>query len=113
SGAGSDGARGLQAIRAGGGITIVQDPKEAKFGTLPKAAIAADGIDFKVSLDDIGPTILAIVERRRDASPRDASAPQSRLASQKSTPRPGGAAGPVPSRRSAAPLHADQSGPRR
>src|SRR5262245_26253030 len=82
SGAGSDGARGLQAIRAGGGITIVQDPKEAKFGTLPKAAIAADGIDCKVSLDDIGPTILAIVERRRDASPRDASALQSRLASQ-------------------------------
>ena len=66
SGAGSDGARGLQAIRAGGGATIVQDPKEAKFGHLPKAAIAADGIDFRVPLADISPTILAIVERRRE-----------------------------------------------
>ena len=66
SGAGSDGARGLQAIRLGGGATIVQDPKEAKFGYLPRAAIDADGIDFRVPLSEISPTILAIVERRRD-----------------------------------------------
>jgi two-component system chemotaxis response regulator CheB len=66
SGAGRDGARGLQAIRAGGGITIVQEPSEARFGQLPRAAIAADGIDFKVPLTDIAPTILAIVARRRE-----------------------------------------------
>jgi two-component system chemotaxis response regulator CheB len=68
SGAGSDGARGLQAIRAGGGATIVQDPEEARFSHLPKAAIDADGIDFRVPLSEISPTILAIVERRRERS---------------------------------------------
>ena len=68
SGAGSDGARGLQAIRAGGGATIVQDPDEAKFPRLPKAAIEADGIDFRIPLSEISPTILAIVERRREGS---------------------------------------------
>jgi two-component system chemotaxis response regulator CheB len=68
SGAGRDGARGLQAIRVSGGATIVQDPDEAKFAYLPKAAIAADGIDFRVPLSEISPTILAIVERRRERS---------------------------------------------
>lgn len=68
SGAGSDGARGLQAIRAGGGATIVQDPEDARFARLPKAAIDADGIDFRVPLSEISPTILAIVERRREPS---------------------------------------------
>jgi chemotaxis response regulator CheB len=59
SGAGRDGARGLQVIRAGGG---------AKFAQLPKAAIGADGIDFRVPLSEISATILAIVERRRERS---------------------------------------------
>lgn len=66
SGAGSDGARGLQAIRLAGGATIVQDPKEARFDRLPRAAIAAGGIDFRVPLAEISQTLLAIVERRRD-----------------------------------------------
>jgi chemotaxis response regulator CheB len=68
SGAGRDGARGLQVIRAGGGATIAQDPDEAKFAQLPKAAIGADGIDFRVPLSEISATILAIVERRRERS---------------------------------------------
>jgi hypothetical protein len=33
----------------------------ARFGRLPKAAIAADGIDFEEPLVDIGPTILTVV----------------------------------------------------
>jgi two-component system, chemotaxis family, protein-glutamate methylesterase/glutaminase len=75
SAAGIDGAMGLQAIRAVGGATIVQDAKEATFGRLPRAAIAADGIDFTIPLADISQTILAIVERRRE-SPR--SRPEAR-----------------------------------
>jgi chemotaxis response regulator CheB len=62
----SDGARGLQAIRAGGGATIVQDPKEARFDRLPRAAIDADGIDFRVPLAEISQMILALVARRRE-----------------------------------------------
>jgi len=81
SGGGSYGALGLQAIRASGGTTIVQDPEEARFRALPQAAIAADGIDFKVPLEDIGPTILAVVARRRSDSQRDSGA-ESRADSQ-------------------------------
>jgi two-component system chemotaxis response regulator CheB len=64
SGAGLDGAQGLQAIRAAGGITIVQDPDEARFPRLPEAALAADGIDFTVPLAEIAPTLLAVLARR-------------------------------------------------
>ena len=63
SGNGRDGARGLQAIKAGGGTTIVQDPRD-----LPRAAIAGHGTDFTVPLDEIAPTILALMSRRRDAA---------------------------------------------
>src|SRR5262245_5887502 len=46
SGAGRDGAIGLHAIKARGGTTFIQDPGQAKFPALPRAAIEADGIDF-------------------------------------------------------------------
>jgi two-component system chemotaxis response regulator CheB len=75
SGAGADGARGLQAIRAAGGVTIVQDPAEARFSRLPEAALAADGIDFTVPLAEIAPTILAVVSRRSEVPAPEASAP--------------------------------------
>jgi len=42
SGANQDGAEGLEAIRKAGGITAVQDPLEAIFPTMPKAALEID-----------------------------------------------------------------------
>ena len=42
SGAGSDGADGLAAIKAHGGRTLVQEPADAAFPSMPAAAIAAD-----------------------------------------------------------------------
>ncbi|PKM11641.1 MAG: chemotaxis protein CheR [Gammaproteobacteria bacterium HGW-Gammaproteobacteria-3] len=46
SGSGHDGAEGLNAIKAAGGITIVQRPDSAKFDSMPKAAIAQVEVDF-------------------------------------------------------------------
>ncbi len=40
SGTGSDGANGLRAIKAVGGLTLVQEPETAKFDAMPRAAIA-------------------------------------------------------------------------
>ncbi len=40
SGANEDGARGLQAIEAAGGLTLVQDPASAPMPTMPLAALA-------------------------------------------------------------------------
>ncbi|HSO78966.1 MAG TPA: chemotaxis protein CheB, partial [Chromatiaceae bacterium] len=41
SGMGSDGTLGLRAIKAAGGITLVQDPASAKFDGMPRSAIEA------------------------------------------------------------------------
>ncbi|MFO1369004.1 MAG: PAS domain S-box protein [Marinagarivorans sp.] len=46
SGTGSDGASGIRAIKAAGGITIAQEPESAKYDGMPKAAIHTGSIDF-------------------------------------------------------------------
>ena len=40
SGTASDGTRGMKAIKAEGGITFAQDEKSAKYGDMPRNAIA-------------------------------------------------------------------------
>jgi two-component system, chemotaxis family, CheB/CheR fusion protein len=59
SGMGSDGTLGLQAIRAVGGLTVVQAPASAQFDSMPKSAIA-------VGCDDIVDTANALPERILD-----------------------------------------------
>jgi len=61
SGGGIDGARGLQAIREAGGRTIVQTPAEARRSGMPAAALAGDGIDFVLNVDEIGPRVVELV----------------------------------------------------
>jgi two-component system, chemotaxis family, CheB/CheR fusion protein len=46
SGTLSDGALGLRAIKAEGGMTFAQDEASAKFRDMPRAAIAAGAVDF-------------------------------------------------------------------
>jgi len=46
SGAGSDGSLGLRAIKGEAGITMVQDPEEAEYPSMPKSAVASGVIDF-------------------------------------------------------------------
>ncbi|NYI01277.1 chemotaxis protein CheB [Cupriavidus plantarum] len=54
SGANDDGARGLHAIRAGGGMTWVQSPASAAVATMPEHAIARGAADRILPLADIG-----------------------------------------------------------
>ena len=46
SGAGSDGALGVQAIKEGGGIVFVQEPADAEYPMMPRSALAAGVADF-------------------------------------------------------------------
>jgi chemotaxis methyl-accepting protein methylase/signal transduction histidine kinase/chemotaxis response regulator CheB len=46
SGTASDGTEGLRAIKAESGITFAQDPKSAKFGSMPHSAIEAGVVDY-------------------------------------------------------------------
>lgn len=46
SGAGSDGALGVAAIKEAGGVILVQEPAEATFASMPQSAIATGVADF-------------------------------------------------------------------
>src|SRR5438309_5640933 len=46
SGSASDGALGLRAIKAEGGITFAEAPQSAKFDAMPRSAMASGAVDF-------------------------------------------------------------------
>ncbi|WP_051309182.1 PAS domain S-box protein [Desulfogranum japonicum] len=57
SGTGSDGAHGIRAIKASGGITIAQSSDSAKFDGMPIAAIQTGNVDLTLLPEEIGPTL--------------------------------------------------------
>src|SRR5262245_6592170 len=50
SGAGSDGAIGVRAVKESGGIILVQDPNEAEWASMPRSVIATGVADFVLSV---------------------------------------------------------------
>jgi len=63
SGMGSDGTLGLQAIKATGGLTVVQAPESAQFDAMPKSAIAAGCGDIVAPAAELPARILDYVRR--------------------------------------------------
>lgn len=61
SGTGSDGARGVRAIHAAGGCTLAQDPVEAKYDGMPRAAIESGCIDFVAGVAALGPQLARLL----------------------------------------------------
>ena len=53
SGTGEDGTAGLAAVKAAGGLVIVQDPEEAEYDGMPRSAIATGAVDLVLGIDDI------------------------------------------------------------
>lgn len=62
TGANEDGALGLAAVKRCGGLTIVQDPLEARIAIMPLAALKLQQPDHILSLNGIG-SLLAKLER--------------------------------------------------
>jgi two-component system CheB/CheR fusion protein len=60
SGTGSDGARGLRAIRAAGGLTMVQSPESARFDGMPRAALALGNPDVVADAGELGSRLAGI-----------------------------------------------------
>ena len=60
TGANDDGAAGLAAIRARGGLAIVQDPAGAQAPQMPRAALRIAGADQLLRLVAIGPRLAAL-----------------------------------------------------
>jgi len=59
SGMGSDGTQGLKAIREKSGMTLVQDPKTARFDGMPRSAIDAGLADAIVPVEEMPARIIA------------------------------------------------------
>lgn len=54
SGTGSDGMRGIRAIKEVGGLTLVQEPASARFDGMPRSAISTGLVDY-ISTPDLMP----------------------------------------------------------
>ncbi len=67
TGANRDGAAGLAAISAAGGITIVQHPAHALAPEMPSAALSVCRPTHVLPLDAIAPLISQSAQRHRDA----------------------------------------------
>ena len=75
SGADSDGALGLQAIRDEGGIAIVQSESSSKHPEMPRAALAAGAVDLILSPEEMGDALARIGKHPSltGREPRDAA----------------------------------------
>ncbi len=60
SGTGSDGTKGLKAIKDYGGITLAQDDASAAFDGMPKSAVLAGVVDFTLPPGDIPQKLVEI-----------------------------------------------------
>jgi len=72
SGTATDGTLGLKAIKAAGGVTLVQEVKTAKYESMPRSAIAAGVADFVLPPAGIARQLVAIArDARVPGEPRD------------------------------------------
>ncbi|OHX35295.1 chemotaxis protein CheR [Methylomonas sp. LWB] len=62
SGTGSDGTRGIRAIKEHGGMVMVQDEESAKFDGMPRNAIATGLVDFIMPPEDMPKQLMAFVK---------------------------------------------------
>ncbi len=58
SGTGTDGTKGIKAIKEHGGMVVVQNPSNAKFDGMPKSAISTGLVDWILSAKEIADEIL-------------------------------------------------------
>lgn len=58
-----DGTDGLKAIKASGGLSVLQDPADAQDPGMPTSALIGDDPDYCVPLDEIGPLLVDLVSK--------------------------------------------------
>ena len=70
SGMGSDGTLGVQAIKESSGAIFAQDPEEAKFGSMPRCAIATGLIDSVAPAAELAGKVVAFLNFERLPKPK-------------------------------------------
>ncbi|MBV9430545.1 MAG: PAS domain-containing protein [Hyphomicrobiales bacterium] len=68
TGAGSDGAVGVGAVKEAGGIILVQDPSEAEYPSMPRSAIATGMADFVLPLHELAARLAELVRNKESVS---------------------------------------------
>ena len=63
TGAMHDGAAGLMAVRAAGGIAVVQDPADAWVATMPESAVQVAGADHVVPIAELATLLVQLIQR--------------------------------------------------
>jgi len=58
-----DGTAGLMAIKRCGGVTVVQDPRDAAYSDMPLSALDGVHVDFCVALAEMGPLLTLLVSQ--------------------------------------------------
>src|SRR5512134_967896 len=64
TGAGSDGAVGLKAVKEAGGIILVQDPNEAEYASMPRSAIATGLADCVLPLRELAARVVELARNK-------------------------------------------------
>ncbi len=58
TGSGSDGTRGIRALKEAGGLVLVQDPREAQFDAMPQNAIHTGLVDFILPVEGLSQELI-------------------------------------------------------
>jgi two-component system chemotaxis response regulator CheB len=65
-----DGTDGLIAIKAAGGLSIIQDPEDAEWPSMPRNALKRDHVDHAAALGDIAPLLARLAREEAGTSLR-------------------------------------------
>ena len=71
SGTGSDGSRGVQALKEVGGLVLCQDPKETQFDGMPNNAINTGSVDFILPVQEMHARIQHFISSPHKASDKN------------------------------------------
>jgi len=71
TGAGSDGAVGVKAVKESGGLILVQDPNEAEYPSMPRSAIASGVADFILPVKEIAARLPELVQKKLQLKAED------------------------------------------
>ena len=71
SGTGSDGTQGIRAIKAEGGMVMVQSPETTEFDGMPRSAIATGLVDYALAAAQMPAQLLAYLAHSTGGSPAE------------------------------------------
>ena len=69
SGTGSDGTRGIRAIKEAGGLVMIQDEQSAKFSGMPRSAIATGLADYILPAGEMAAALLKFIRHPLQKQP--------------------------------------------